>query len=381
MHSGSTFSSFLLHQDPAAQTRMLATATYSLLQQGFTALELPLAFADLGLLPPQARGSQGQQQAAGAAQRCRQVPAGSIQLDVNFTSASGGAESGQAGAAAAPKRALLLTSPTSGNASSGTSRAGRPGDASDGLHPGVATNTVAPTPTDASSSSSSSSSASSSMGCLSMLPSTTPLDQYLWAVQWFVAHGLYVTLSSASSSSSSSAGARAGPPSVLSSPRAFGAAWAALWRAAAALPNFADDLEGRLFLQPLHDPAAAGFTWAAGPPASAGAGGAAAASARARACVRTLHLRVHVRARPPCPHATTKHTQRARTPRTHTQTRRPGRAVPGCLGRAGGRRAGRRPVRAAGRAAGHRQRGGRERRQLGPRLCHGAGHAGGGRVG
>ncbi|KAI8463446.1 MAG: hypothetical protein J3K34DRAFT_443952 [Monoraphidium minutum] len=87
--------------------------------------------------------------------------------------------------------------------------------------------------------------------CSWYLPDSSSLDRYLWSVQWFVANGYYVLLE-----------ARPAPgDEARVSEAAFADAWRALWRSAACLPNFKSDLEGRVFVDPMGAPDAAGHRW------------------------------------------------------------------------------------------------------------------------
>jgi hypothetical protein len=205
---GSTFSGFLASHEPSSLTAALAAGTYSLLQQGVTSVQLPFAFSDL--LPPPGPAAPSKQGTKGAAAAPTPQPQPQQQQCWQV-----------------PYNSIKL----------------RPGGNSSGND-------------------------SSSAPCVSMLPNTTALDRYLWGVQWFAAHGLYVTLSSSSSScptnSSSSGGCSDADADAYGSARAFAAAWSAVWRAVAALPCFASDLQGRLFLQLLSNPAAGGYLWEGG---------------------------------------------------------------------------------------------------------------------
>lgn len=208
-----TFSAFLGAPGPDDQARVtgaLVAGTRALLRQGYNAVQLPLALGDL-LQPPARPAAHAQPASAAAA--CWQAPLGEVRL----------------------------------NATTGA----------------VASAAGAPRP-----------------GCVSPLPNTTALDRVLWSVQWFVAHGLYVTLSAASSatgaSESPSCGAGAFPSCAAAAgalpaasaggnaTAAFAAAWVGVWRALTALPKFESDLAARVFLQLLHDPAAAGARWEGG---------------------------------------------------------------------------------------------------------------------
>ncbi|GBF99351.1 glycoside hydrolase [Raphidocelis subcapitata] len=89
--------------------------------------------------------------------------------------------------------------------------------------------------------------------CSWYLPDSSPLDRYLWSLQWFVANGFYVLAEFRP----------AGPDATARNGAAFVDAWKWLWRRAACLPNFREDLAGRVFVDLMGDPDAAGHRWEA----------------------------------------------------------------------------------------------------------------------
>lgn len=110
--------------------------------------------------------------------------------------------------------------------------------------------------------------AEGSQQCLTLLPNTTTLDRYLWSVQWFLANGLYVILSSASPGDSSSNAACAAASSSSSGSvgctqdaGASADAWVRLWKAVVALPAFEGSVKGRVMLQLAQDPSSSGPVW------------------------------------------------------------------------------------------------------------------------
>jgi hypothetical protein len=87
--------------------------------------------------------------------------------------------------------------------------------------------------------------------CNWYLPDGSSLDRYLWAAQWFVANGYYVLLEHRPEAGDATA----------HSADAFADGWRWLWRSVACLPNFASDLEGRVFVDLLGLPDATGHRW------------------------------------------------------------------------------------------------------------------------
>lgn len=94
---------------------------------------------------------------------------------------------------------------------------------------------------------------------VTMLPCTTSLERFLWSIQWFAAHGLYVILSNNPANTGSCAGSLNGTEAANAED--FAGAWSELWRAVTALPRFDADFRGRVLLQLLQGPADAGCIW------------------------------------------------------------------------------------------------------------------------
>jgi len=101
-------------------------------------------------------------------------------------------------------------------------------------------------------------------------PQPLVLDRYLWAVQAAVAHGFYVTLSyhptgvGANVADGADGAAGRGTERLAAGawgPAGFAAAWVALWRRVACLPNYEADLRGRLLLDLMNEPDALGLAW------------------------------------------------------------------------------------------------------------------------
>lgn len=94
--------------------------------------------------------------------------------------------------------------------------------------------------------------------CSWFLPDSSSLDRYLWALQWFAANGFYVLSEFRPAPGEATARNQQG----------FVDSWAWLWQHVRCLPNFEADLKGRVFVDLLGAPDAAGLRWeaaAAGP--------------------------------------------------------------------------------------------------------------------
>lgn len=87
--------------------------------------------------------------------------------------------------------------------------------------------------------------------CNSYLPSTSTLDRFLWVVQWFAANGFYVLLDYHPM----------GLEYTSYDTRDFVGNWTQVWRAVTCLPNFQQDLKGRIFLDLLNEPDSIGQRW------------------------------------------------------------------------------------------------------------------------
>jgi hypothetical protein len=90
----------------------------------------------------------------------------------------------------------------------------------------------------------------------------TTLARLLWATDFLVRSGLYVVLQYAPPGADAGGGGGAPPlPPALTDPAAFAAAWQRLGAALECLPGWADKLAGRVLLDLLSAPGAAGLTW------------------------------------------------------------------------------------------------------------------------
>ncbi|KIZ00473.1 hypothetical protein MNEG_7489 [Monoraphidium neglectum] len=89
--------------------------------------------------------------------------------------------------------------------------------------------------------------------CAWYLPDSSSQDRLLWTLQWFVANGFYVLLEHTP----------AGSDAISRNAAEFSSAWRSLWRAVACLPNFEDDLQGRVFVGLLGAPDITGHRWEA----------------------------------------------------------------------------------------------------------------------
>jgi hypothetical protein len=103
--------------------------------------------------------------------------------------------------------------------------------------------------------------------CLTLLPTTTTLDRYLWSVQWFLANGLYVIMSSSSNGVSPACGAATGgssssrSASCMQDAAAAADAWVKLWEAVLVLPAFEGSVHGRVMLQLAQEAGSTGQQW------------------------------------------------------------------------------------------------------------------------
>lgn len=87
--------------------------------------------------------------------------------------------------------------------------------------------------------------------CNWYLPDSSSLDRYMWSVQWFVANGFYVLMDYQP----------AADDPTSKNGQVFVDAWQWLWRSVACLPNFESDLQGRVFVDLMGTPDAAGHRW------------------------------------------------------------------------------------------------------------------------
>ncbi len=90
--------------------------------------------------------------------------------------------------------------------------------------------------------------------CNSYMPQGTGLDRLLWTIQVFNAHGMYVILDYHGSSGQSL------ERDAIVTAAAFAGRWAEVWRAAACLPRFSEDISGRLIIDILNEPDMLGLT-------------------------------------------------------------------------------------------------------------------------
>jgi hypothetical protein len=210
------FSSFVHTNQPesagnssSSSSRALVAAAYQLRRQGYNAVYLPFTFSDL----QGSSSSSSSSSSSRTSQRCTQVPLTSL----------GTSHTGSQGAAASHSSADWLQQLALQGASGGTA-------------------------------------AGTQAACLSLLPNTTTLDRYLWSVQWFLANGLYVIMSSDVGSttgagvSCSSSNSSSSSSSCTQDTAAAADAWAWLWKAVVALPHFDASVQGRVLLQLANDP-------------------------------------------------------------------------------------------------------------------------------
>lgn len=223
------FSTFVHIRRPEAASssssisRALVAAAYQLRQQGYNAVSLPFCFSDL----LQGPDSSSTQQQTGGSQLCQQLPLAEL-TSTSQKSASSGAP------AAAWQSGSLHHRQQRATAQAGAKEAAAAAGTAAGTSP------------------------QEPQACLSLLPNSTTLDRYLWSVQWFVANGLYVILSSSSnpaSCGSSHSNISACTTAHSSSSVGFAQdaaasadAWVRLWRAVVALPDYEGSLRGRLLL-------------------------------------------------------------------------------------------------------------------------------------
>lgn len=201
----------------AAATDMPAIA-FQLRTQGFNGIRLPFTFDDLRAPPKSMWAKQGCQKVRGWGGALAWRPAGA------HDAALGGV------ALACEQLALKVTA---------SARWTNPaqvtlGAAAPGADP-AATGAAGDAPT----------------RCSFYLPDTSSLDRYLWALQWFVGNGYYVLMEHSPLPGDSAS----------SNKEAFADSWRWLWRAAACLPNWKSDLEGRVFAGLMAEPDMAGHRW------------------------------------------------------------------------------------------------------------------------
>lgn len=208
-------------------------AAYQLQAQGYNAVSLPFCFSDLLQGPV----SSTQQQAS--TQLCQQLPL--AELTAVGTPQSAASSSS---AATAWKSGSLHHTQQGATAQA---------------EAGAAAAAATPEP----------------QSCLSLLPNSTTLDRYLWSVQWFLANGLYVILSSSPASCGSnsnnsacatthSGGSSSSSVGCVQDAAASADAWVRLWRAVVALPDFEGSVRGRVLLLLAQDPdsGSSGQQWA-----------------------------------------------------------------------------------------------------------------------
>lgn len=90
-----------------------------------------------------------------------------------------------------------------------------------------------------------------SQGCNSYIPDSSTMDRYLWVIQWFIANGYYVLVDFHPM----------GLEQTSYDVNNFVNSWKWVWSTLACLPNFDDDMKGRVFLDLLNEPDSMNHRW------------------------------------------------------------------------------------------------------------------------
>lgn len=96
---------------------------------------------------------------------------------------------------------------------------------------------------------------SSSKICNDYIPNRSVLQRYLFVIRYLVASGFYVVVDYHP---------RGVDQAVYTNTTNFSQAWSSLWSYMMALPNFEDDIRGRVFLELFNEPDHEGISWDAG---------------------------------------------------------------------------------------------------------------------
>lgn len=89
--------------------------------------------------------------------------------------------------------------------------------------------------------------------CNAYFPFSSVLDRYLWVVQKLISEGLYVLIDYHPM----------GIESTVYDMQMFIRNWKTVWQAVVNLPNFARDIQGRIFIDILNEPDSMGLRWEA----------------------------------------------------------------------------------------------------------------------